>query len=215
MKERSQDLFQKQILLWACGLVLATACLSCSKMPFILQPPIRRAEPAPAPPRESISNAGEIADASSNRAPQELTSPDMREAEKAKSVVKLEANESEKPTSVMKTEALPTLPPQSPPFYHSINWNGETLSIIAAWYTGDGNNWKALAKANPHMNPNLVTWGDEILIPERLLKTRERMPKTFVERFYQKSEKETSRPKPQAIRTHEDEPALFGPKKNF
>jgi hypothetical protein len=215
MKEGSQDRFQKQILLWAYGLALAAACLSCSKMPFILQPPIRRAEPAPAAPRESISNAGEIADASSNRAPQEPTSPPGLEAEKTKSGVNPEANEPEKTTSVMKTKALPTLPPQSPPFYHSINWDGETLSIIAAWYTGDGNNWKALAKANPHMNPNLVTWGDEILIPEQLLKTRERMPKTFVEQFYQKSKKETPPPKPQAIRTHEDEPALFGPKKNF
>jgi nucleoid-associated protein YgaU len=215
MKERSQDRFQKKILLWACGLALATACLSCSKMPFILQPPIRRAEPAPAPPQESISNAREIANASSDRAPQEPTAPPVREAEKAKPVVKPEAKEPEKPKSVMKTKALPTLPPQSPPFYHSINWNGETLSIIAAWYTGDGNNWKALAKANPQMNPNLITWGDEILIPERLLKTREGMPKAFVERFYQKPKKETPRPKPQPIRTREDEPVLFGPKKNF
>ena len=215
MKEKGPDHFQIQLRLWACGLVLATACLGCSKLPFILQPPFAREEPSPAPPQESVSKTGETAYASSGRVPQELTSPSAQEEEKPKTVVAPEAKKPENSKSAMKPKALPALPPPSPPYYHSIHWSGETLSIIAAWYTGDGNNWKALAKANPHLNPNLISWGDEILIPQTLLKTREPMPKTFVEKFYQKSKKEASRPRAQPVRSEQDEPALFGPKRNF
>ncbi len=215
MKERSQDRFQKQIRLWACALVLVTVCLSCSKLPFILQPPIRRAEPAPASTQESISRTGEVVDASSSRMAQEPILPPPQESEEAKSVAEPQTKEPEKPKMAMKPKALPTPPPKSPPYYHSINWDGETLSIIAAWYTGSGKNWPALAKANPRLNPNLITWGDEILIPEQLLKTREPLPKAFVEKFYQKPKKESPRPKLQPIHTQKDEPALFGPKKNF
>jgi hypothetical protein len=215
MKARSQDRFQKQIRLWACALALATVCLSCSKLPFILQPRIPRPEPATAQTQESVSNKKEIADAESGRMPEEPTLPPPRESEKEKLVAEPQAKEPEKPKMAIKPKALPTPPPKSSPYYHSINWNGETLSIIAAWYTGNGKNWPALAKANPDLNPNLITWGDEILIPEQLLKTREPMPKAFVEHFYQKPKKESPRPKSQPIQTEKDELVLFGPKKNF
>jgi hypothetical protein len=215
MKGRIQNRFQKQICLWVFALALATACLSCSKLPFILQPPIPRPEPAAAPTQESLSDKKEIADVDAGRMPQEPTPPSLQESEKTKSVAEPPAKEPEKPQMVMKAKALPAPPPQSPPYYHSINWNGETLSIIAAWYTGNGKNWPALAKANPRLNPNLITWGDEILIPGHLLKTREPMPKAFVEQFYRKPKKETSRSKVQPIQTQKDELVLFGPKKNF
>ncbi len=99
-------------------------------------------------------------------------------------------------------------------YTHTVKWSGETISIIAAWYTGDLNNWKALAEVmtqnNPNANVNRIHAGDKVLIPESLLKTRDPITKEFVDSFYSKSKPEKAPPKrPQA---EEEEPALFGPK---
>jgi hypothetical protein len=93
-------------------------------------------------------------------------------------------------------------------FAHTVKWPGETVSIIAGWYTGDIENWKTLAEANPDIDPNIIRAGDKILIPENLMKTREPMPKEFVDSFYPK--KLPSKPMPP--QTKEEEPKLFGPK---
>ncbi len=99
-------------------------------------------------------------------------------------------------------------------YTHTVKWSGETISIIAAWYTGDLDNWKALAEVmtqnNPNANINRIYVGNKILIPESLLKTRDPMTKEFVDSFYSKSKTEKTPPKrPQ---TEEEEPKLFGPK---
>ena len=70
--------------------------------------------------------------------------------------------------------------PESDLFAHKVKWQGESLSIIANWYTGDSKNWKALAKANPDLNPNLIRIGDNIIIPQGLLKNSEPMPRDFL-----------------------------------
>ncbi len=88
------------------------------------------------------------------------------------------------------------------------------MSIIAGWYTGNIMNWKALAQANPNINPSRIFEGDRILIPESLLKTREPMPKEFVDSFYSKSKKEMPGAKPVPPQAEEEEPKLFGPKEN-
>ena len=75
---------------------------------------------------------------------------------------------------------------ESNPFVHKVKWPGESLSIIAKWYTGDSKNWKALAKTNPDLNPNLIRIGDNIEIPQGLLKKDEPMPRYFM---YESSEK--------------------------
>jgi hypothetical protein len=114
-------------------------------------------------------------------------------------------------------------PPPSPPeryYIHRVKWDGETLSIIAGWYTGDIENWKALAKANPELNPSRIYVGDKIRLPERLMKTRKRMPLEYLEGFLPKPKKvEAPPPEPQpppeeAEEGEEEEelPALFGPK---
>jgi len=90
---------------------------------------------------------------------------------------------------------------------HTIKWSGETLSIIALWYTGDQSNWKTIAQSNPDINPNRIFGGHEILIPERLMKTHDPLPKEYVDRFYARAKKE----KPKA---QEEEPKLFGPRKS-
>jgi len=110
--------------------------------------------------------------------------------------------------------ALPPVEPAEKHFVHTVKYGGETVSIIAAWYTGDLENWKALASANPNLNPNLIFEGNKILIPESLLKTREPMPKEFVDGFYPKARTKTppSKPVPSPKKEKEEEPDLFGPK---
>ena len=77
--------------------------------------------------------------------------------------------------------------PQSPaPCVHTVRWSGETLSVIAKWYTGRFDNWRALVKANPKLNPKRMFIGSKILIPEDLLQNREPMPKEFLGKFASK-----------------------------
>ncbi|MGD2096493.1 MAG: LysM domain-containing protein [Desulfobacterales bacterium] len=67
-------------------------------------------------------------------------------------------------------------------FVHQVRWRGETLSLIAKWYTGHYGNWKALAKANPDLNPNHIVLGHRIQIPPEMMKTRKRLPRKVVAR---------------------------------
>lgn len=102
--------------------------------------------------------------------------------------------------------------PAGPPAYytHTVRYYGESVSIIAAWYTGAIENWKALAEANPGIDPNRIVVGDKLRIPEELMTKREPMPKEFVDSFYPKS---SPKPKPPHAPRDEEEPALFGPKR--
>jgi LysM repeat protein len=110
-----------------------------------------------------------------------------------------------KPSKPKKTtsetpKTINTKPPPTPaPYEHKVRWSGESLSIIAKWYTGSVENWKALSKANPKINPSRIHKGQKIRIPDNLLKTREPMPKSFLS-------------EPQPPPRDEEEPQLFGPK---
>jgi uncharacterized short protein YbdD (DUF466 family) len=64
--------------------------------------------------------------------------------------------------------------------YHKVKYSGETLSLVAKWYTGDGENWRYLAKENPKLDPNRIVVGNKIRIPKRLLNTKKPMPRSFV-----------------------------------
>jgi hypothetical protein len=99
-------------------------------------------------------------------------------------------------------------------YIHRVKWPGETLSIIAGWYTGDIEKWKALADANPDINANRMVKGNEIRIPESLLKTDKPMPKEYVDSFYRGDKKQTAPAKSVPPSPKEqDELELFGPKK--
>jgi hypothetical protein len=65
-------------------------------------------------------------------------------------------------------------------FEHRVKWHGETLSLIARWYTGSYGNWKAIAQANPGLNPNRIVVGDTINIPPERMKTRKPLPRKVV-----------------------------------
>ncbi len=74
--------------------------------------------------------------------------------------------------------ATPTPPPPAPKFLtHVVREEGETYMAIARWYTGDGENWKRIAEANPDVEPRYIRIGNAIRIPEELLVTRRPMPR--------------------------------------
>ena len=74
--------------------------------------------------------------------------------------------------------------PEGPYFVHTVKWRGESLSTVAAWYTGTVQNWRALAEVNPQLgDPNRMAVGVKIRIPEKMLRTREVMPQGFAESY--------------------------------
>ena len=82
------------------------------------------------------------------------------------------------------------------PVVHEIQWKAETLSIISKWYTGDSQNWKSLADANPNINPHSLFLGNRIFIPSHLVKTRDPMTKEFVTSCYNQLSKKKKMPGP-------------------
>lgn len=95
-------------------------------------------------------------------------------------------------------------------FVHTVRWNGETLTVIAKWYTGSTENWKRIAAANPSIQPNCIRLGDTISIPEELVTNRNPLTEDFVRRFNKKSRQPESNKQPAADDTEALE--LFGPK---
>ena len=70
-------------------------------------------------------------------------------------------------------------PPPPPPVEHLISYPGETLSIIARWYTGDAQNWTAIREANPGLDERKLRMGDVVIVPAGLVIKREPLPKNF------------------------------------
>jgi len=101
----------------------------------------------------------------------------------------------------------------SEPYYvHTVKWSGETISIIAAWYTGDKENWKELVEANRYqIKLNVIYEGMQIRIPEHLMKVRDPMSKVYVDSFYPKTQKKSTVKTPASKKQEEGSP-LFGPK---
>jgi len=101
-----------------------------------------------------------------------------------------------------------------PMLVHKVRYPGESVSIIAGWYTGDIENWKVLAEVNPEVNPNVIHEGMKIKIPESLLKTRESMTREYVDGFYPKSRSKSkgTGSRGQSPKPADEETPLFGPK---
>jgi hypothetical protein len=108
------------------------------------------------------------------------------------------------------------------PVVHIVQYPKETFPIISTWYTGGIKHLESLIDANPNINPDHLLFGNEIFIPEHLVKTRESMPKEFISKYYQEQKKKKAPTKsarvpgkktsslPEAI--DEDEFEIFGPK---
>jgi hypothetical protein len=73
-----------------------------------------------------------------------------------------------------------TAPTDPDVFVHTVRWQGECLSIIAKWYTGNSQTWKIIAQANPGLNPKVINIGDTILIPSHILTTQDDLPQSYV-----------------------------------
>lgn len=145
--------------------------------------------------------------------------PEKEQAKaQAKEQAKVEKKEPVKePVKVTKEEKRKKPATRNAYLEHTISWPGETLSVIAKWYTGKFDNWKALVKANPDLNPKRIHIGQRILIPEYLLTNRKPMPKDFSDQFLPKkkvkrkpAEQKPTEQKP--AQKEEAEPVLFGPK---
>jgi hypothetical protein len=98
---------------------------------------------------------------------------------------------------------------------HIVQWQGETLPMIAKWYTDSSQNWKKLANANPNIVPGHLSAGDRILLPNGLLKTSKEMPQDFIKTFIMPTPATPiiTTPSKKAPSPHEeDEFELFGPK---
>ncbi len=84
------------------------------------------------------------------------------------------------PMALLKTTEEAPCPELYP---HTVSCVGETLSIIAKWYTGDYRKWECLAKVNLHIeNPALIRLDDLIHIPVYLMQTQEPMPQAYVDK---------------------------------
>jgi len=100
-----------------------------------------------------------------------------------------------------------------PMLVHKVRYPGESVSIIAGWYTGEIDNWKILAEVNPNVNPNVIHEGMSIKVPESMLKTREPMTREYVDSFYPKSKSKSKGTGSRGSSTPADEETpLFGPK---
>ena len=118
-----------------------------------------------------------------------------------------------------KTEWKPADPVNKPPFVHIVKFPDETLRIISKWYTGDVNNWEALADANPYIDYEKITAGTRIFIPENLLKTTEPLSEEFIVSYNQESkpmvkeeEKKVPVSKPKPRPQKDEDFDLIGPK---
>jgi hypothetical protein len=112
-----------------------------------------------------------------------------------------------KPVSI--EPALEEPSPVAEFYVHKVRWSGETLSVITQWYTGTYKNWQTVARANPDLNPEMILYGDDILIPADLLKTNEPMPREFLRTS---SRKTKSPPSPRVEPANDPiEIDLFGP----
>ena len=187
--------FQKKIGLIAIGLGLSMFCFSCATAPP------RPQEDAPAPRVESPVVQEET--------PPSTPIPAPAPPKEAQTVPEKPAPAVQGPPPVKETKPQPVF------YLHTVKYSGETLSVIALWYTGSHGNWKEIAQANPDVNPNRIFPGNEILIPEGLLRTRDPLSKEFVDRINAKTKKEKPKADTQAkpVQTQQEEPKLFGPKR--
>ena len=96
----------------------------------------------------------------------------------------------------------------APGFYmHRVTWAGESLSIVAKWYTGNLENWKAISKANPEIRPDFLQSGMMIRVPEAMIVNDDPLSQEFVASHYPKDTKRSKSPQSDSA----DLP-LIGPK---
>lgn len=66
---------------------------------------------------------------------------------------------------------------------HRVTFSGETLRMIAKWYTGDINNTGRIARINGIEKPDMLVIDQSVRIPRYLLKTTKALPQSEVTKF--------------------------------
>lgn len=74
----------------------------------------------------------------------------------------------------------PVEPPKPQLLEHVVQYRGETLGLIARWYTGKTTNWQAIVEANPGLRPERINLGDTIMIPSEIVTNSEPLPSSAV-----------------------------------
>ncbi len=79
-------------------------------------------------------------------------------------------------------QVKPIEPVRQEPAYldHVVKYQGETLAVISAWYTGKGANWRAIQDANPGLRPEAIRLGQVIRIPQTLVVEQRPLPREKV-----------------------------------
>ena len=78
-------------------------------------------------------------------------------------------------------EPVPPPQPTAPAYIeHVVKASGETLAVIAQWYTGDAMNWRKLVDANPGLVPERMRIGQVIRIPRALVVQDKPFPRKAV-----------------------------------
>ncbi|MCB0360922.1 MAG: LysM peptidoglycan-binding domain-containing protein, partial [Bdellovibrionales bacterium] len=77
-------------------------------------------------------------------------------------------------------QQAPRYEPSPEEFSHTVRYYGETLGIIARWYTGKTTNWQLILDANPGLRPERIAIGQQILIPRDLLVRSDALPREAV-----------------------------------
>ena len=85
-------------------------------------------------------------------------------------------------------------PPQPRYFEHEIRYEGETLGLIASWYTGSSSNWQEIADHNPGLQVNRMRLGDIVVIPEDLVSRRDPLHRKAVTTYSKKAASEPRSP---------------------
>lgn len=78
---------------------------------------------------------------------------------------------------------------------HSVSYPGETLGLIAGWYTGAMNNWQRIQRYNSEIDLKKIRIGDRISIPPELVVRSDPMPRSFVRAFYRSKARQEAPPK--------------------
>ena len=77
---------------------------------------------------------------------------------------------------------------------HYVTFPGETLSMVARWYTRERSNAGSLARINRLRNPDKLSLGDVIVVPSYMLKNPNRMIANAVRDLTQLAELERTIP---------------------
>jgi len=71
--------------------------------------------------------------------------------------------------------------PRQPDYFeHTVMYPGETLGLIARWYTGSTANWEYILDHNLQLDPRRIRLGDIILIPRDMMTREDPLPRRAV-----------------------------------